>query len=369
MRGERAKNPAIVDCFKNPRASSLARLPAATLAERASKAGWHDTTTAGRAKLLAYVNEMRQRLGHAPFGFAEFLHDPNALSNTLREFHALEGAKKNPRIAAGWSTHNLGGGKQWFKRLAAGSVNVQQIRKGAAYEARKIDSAGKQHHLGSAKTLAAAKALALGAKSNAKSNPRRPHYSDQLGPTIGNQVPEVAKAYLRDHAASLLKRIKATENFYTKQGPAYEAPGSYEDNRWVRIFDDIESALIFARINHIDWEAEAKALDDAWVRARYRSDTSWSPTHSQRAVIHAKSNPKRNPKPLSKKALDKLIESLYYKHASGLQINIMDIGKVFKAGEKAYAAGGDVEQAVKDAISVYCIKANPKKRPALARKK
>lgn len=81
----------------------------------------------------------------------------------------------NPRIAAGWSTHNLGGGKQWFKRLAAGSVNVQQIRKGAAYEARKIDSAGTQHHLGSAKTLAAAKALALGAKSNpkkaAKKNP------------------------------------------------------------------------------------------------------------------------------------------------------------------------------------------------------
>lgn len=142
---------------------------------------------------------------------------------------------KNPRIAAGWSTHNLGGGQQWFKRLAAGSVNVQQIRKGMPYEARKIDSAGKQHHLGSASTLAAAKALALGAKSSAKSNP----------------------------------------------------------------------------------------------------------------------------KPLSKKALDKLIEQIYYKHASGLQINIMDIGKVFKAGEKAYAAGGDVEQAVKDAIKAYCIKGNP----------
>lgn len=336
MRGER---------FKNPSASPLTRLDAKTLAERASKAGWHDTTAKGRKTLASYTAEMKRRLGR----------DPGDYATTLRAFYDELVTERNPRVAAGWSTHNLGGGKQWFKRLAAGSVNVQQLRNGMPYEARKIDSAGKQHHLGSAKTLAAAKALALGAKSN----PRRPHYSDQLGPTVGNQVPEVAKAYLRDHAASLLKRIKATENFYTKQGPAYEGPASREANRWVRIFDDIESALIFARINHIDWEAEAKALDDAWARARYRSDTSWSPTHSQRAVIHAKSNPKRNPKPLSKKALDKLIEQIYYKHASGLQINIMDIGKVFKAGEEAYAAGGDVEQAVKDAIKAYCIKGNP----------
>jgi hypothetical protein len=41
----------------------------------------------------------------------------------------------------------------------------------------------------------------------------------------------------------------------------------------------------------------------------------------------------------------------------------MDIGKVFKMGEQAYAAGGDVEQAVKDAIKLYCVKGNPKKNP------
>jgi hypothetical protein len=36
-------------------------------------------------------------------------------------------------------------------------------------------------------------------------------------------------------------------------------------------------------------------------------------------------------------AADKWIERLYYKHCSGIQINIMDIGKVFDAGTRAIA--------------------------------
>ncbi len=43
------------------------------------------------------------------------------------------------------------------------------------------------------------------------------------------------------------------------------------------------------------------------------------------------------------KQIDKLIEQIYYKRCSGIQINIMDIGKVFKAGQNAYATtGGDL---------------------------
>lgn len=42
-------------------------------------------------------------------------------------------------------------------------------------------------------------------------------------------------------------------------------------------------------------------------------------------------------KALSAKKLDAFIESIYYKNCSGIEINIMDIGKVFAAGRVAYA--------------------------------
>lgn len=52
-------------------------------------------------------------------------------------------------------------------------------------------------------------------------------------------------------------------------------------------------------------------------------------------------------KPLSPKKIDALIESIYYRECSGIQINIMDISKVFKAGQTAYqeafAAGAGTE--------------------------
>jgi hypothetical protein len=66
--------------------------------------------------------------------------------------------------------------------------------------------------------------------------------------------------------------------------------------------------------------------------------------------------PAKAPKPLSAKKLDKAIEQLYYKHAQGRQINIMDIDKIFKAGTTAYAAASsleDVEAAVLIAINAY----------------
>lgn len=44
------------------------------------------------------------------------------------------------------------------------------------------------------------------------------------------------------------------------------------------------------------------------------------------------------------KKIDKKVESLYYKRCSGIQINIMDIGAVFKVGKAAALAGLSDEQ-------------------------
>jgi hypothetical protein len=38
------------------------------------------------------------------------------------------------------------------------------------------------------------------------------------------------------------------------------------------------------------------------------------------------------------RAIDKRVERLYYKHCSGIQIDIMDIGKVFNIGRMVVAA-------------------------------
>jgi hypothetical protein len=42
---------------------------------------------------------------------------------------------------------------------------------------------------------------------------------------------------------------------------------------------------------------------------------------------------------LTKKATDKLVEAAYYATCSGIQIDIMDIGKVFKVGAAAVQRG------------------------------
>ena len=57
-------------------------------------------------------------------------------------------------------------------------------------------------------------------------------------------------------------------------------------------------------------------------------------------------------KALSKKQLDKMVEQAYYKQGRGVQINIMDIGKLFKDVSEAYLAGQDLDEAVK-AIKKY----------------
>lgn len=49
-------------------------------------------------------------------------------------------------------------------------------------------------------------------------------------------------------------------------------------------------------------------------------------------------------KKLSNKAIDRRIELAYYASCSGIQINIMDISKVFAVGRKAHDEGADDEQ-------------------------
>lgn len=51
------------------------------------------------------------------------------------------------------------------------------------------------------------------------------------------------------------------------------------------------------------------------------------------------------------KAQDQLIEQTYYRLGQGVQINIMDIGKVFAMGRAALKAGQDLDEAIKLAIS------------------
>jgi hypothetical protein len=63
-------------------------------------------------------------------------------------------------------------------------------------------------------------------------------------------------------------------------------------------------------------------------------------------------------KKISKKALSGYITKFYAAASVDKSINIFDIGKVFKAGEDAYASTKDlleVEKAVKAAADTYCI--------------
>jgi hypothetical protein len=53
------------------------------------------------------------------------------------------------------------------------------------------------------------------------------------------------------------------------------------------------------------------------------------------------------------KALDKRVEAAYYATCSGIQIDIMDISKVFKAGREALDGGADedgLKKAVRDFV-------------------
>ncbi len=50
------------------------------------------------------------------------------------------------------------------------------------------------------------------------------------------------------------------------------------------------------------------------------------------------------------KERDKLIERTYYKYGYGVQINVMDIPKIFKVGRVALETGADLDAAIQSAI-------------------
>lgn len=87
-----------------------------------------------------------------------------ALRKAFEQYH--DRVKSNPRKVGGWSQHRLGGQKQWHRKLGKVSIDVQWSPHTRVYSAQRIDAQGVLHHMGEAKTLAAAKALALGQKRN-----------------------------------------------------------------------------------------------------------------------------------------------------------------------------------------------------------
>lgn len=54
----------------------------------------------------------------------------------------------------------------------------------------------------------------------------------------------------------------------------------------------------------------------------------------------------------AEKAIDRRVEKAYYASCSGVQINIMDIGKIFAFGRMKVAAGED-DEALKSSIRAY----------------
>mgnify|MGYP001569456337 CR=1 FL=1 len=60
------------------------------------------------------------------------------------------------------------------------------------------------------------------------------------------------------------------------------------------------------------------------------------------------------PKPLTGKALDREIERLYGKLASGRQINVLQIGPLFARARQAYSGGMALDLAVEYAIGLHC---------------
>lgn len=51
--------------------------------------------------------------------------------------------------------------------------------------------------------------------------------------------------------------------------------------------------------------------------------------------------------------IEKQVEQAFYKVGFGVQINIMNLSKITKAGVDAYLAGQDLENAVAEAVAKY----------------
>ena len=54
-----------------------------------------------------------------------------------------------------------------------------------------------------------------------------------------------------------------------------------------------------------------------------------------------------------KDLVDREVEKFYYRHAEGVRVGVLDIPKIFEEGREAFAAGRDLEAAVKASIAAY----------------
>ena len=75
--------------------------------------------------------------------------------------------------------------------------------------------------------------------------------------------------------------------------------------------------------------------------------------HARKLAGAIKTPANKGPKKLKGKALDKEIEKSYYKLGHGVQIDIMDIDKVFKMGQASYEKDGDIEAGLAAAIKQF----------------
>jgi hypothetical protein len=63
---------------------------------------------------------------------------------------------------------------------------------------------------------------------------------------------------------------------------------------------------------------------------------------------------------------EKQIEQCYYDNCSGIQINIMDIGKVFAEGRKALAEGRDLKTAIISFVETIRVDGKKREQPAMS---
>lgn len=71
---------------------------------------------------------------------------------------------------------------------------------------------------------------------------------------------------------------------------------------------------------------------------------------------------KRGASPRAEAYIDKMVDKVYRENCSGIQINMMDIPKVFAAGREALAEGRDLKTAIIEFVET--IRCDGKKRAA-----
>ncbi len=65
---------------------------------------------------------------------------------------------------------------------------------------------------------------------------------------------------------------------------------------------------------------------------------------------------KKLTKKLTKKAVENMVDAAFQRHGYGIQIPMLNIGDIMRAGREAVLNGQDVDTAVKDAIEQCRVK-------------